>query len=205
MLHLLIKANFFFLEIRFRTKQDITEILVNDPAFAGSHNIIKAAPFMHAKSQRAVFHLIAKRKFHLIAVAVRQRASLDSFKFILFADTVKQLFHLLFFYFQLCFIGNRLIETASAYPKMRTYCLRCLDFGPLQDLHQASLALAFSLFVHKKLDFLPRKSIFHNDLLILYMKNSFIRKFNLFNNSFINLTFFHININSFYQFSYTFL
>ena len=94
-----------------------------------------------------------------------------------------------------------LLNTAKLMDENKKMCIR----DRLQDLHQASLALAFSLFVHKKLDFLPRKSIFHNDLLILYMKNSFVRKFNLFNNSFINLTFFHININSFYQLSYTFL
>ena len=82
---------------------------------------------MHPQRHRPVLKLISKRKLHLIPVSAGLRARQNPFKFIGSADTVKKTPHLLFLYFQLLLIRDRLINASAAGSKMDARLFRSLQ------------------------------------------------------------------------------
>ena len=54
----------------------------------GIYNVIKTASAVHSQCQGTTLIFITKREFHFISVAIRNGASLDTFKFIGLAHTV---------------------------------------------------------------------------------------------------------------------
>ena len=75
---------------------------------------------MHAQRQRAVFFLIAKGVFHLVAVAPGQRAGVDIFHREIKSRFFDKVFHLAFFQGKLLFVGKGLVGAAAADAKMLT-------------------------------------------------------------------------------------
>ena len=61
---------------------------MDDLAVIHVHHVMEAAPLVHSQRQWSVLVLIAKRKFHLVAVSFMDRTSLDAFKYIVLAHTV---------------------------------------------------------------------------------------------------------------------
>ena len=80
--------------------------------------------FMKTKFKRTTLKFISKRKFHLIPIAIRLRASLDALPlpglFLPFQRPLQQLLHLSLLDLKLLLIRQGQISAASAYAKMGT-------------------------------------------------------------------------------------
>ena len=192
MAHPVIERHLLLFKILSGAFQNHPEILIHDPAVGNGHNIVKASPLVHTKSQRAVLIFIAERKFHLISVRFPHRAFLDSFKYS-FRNPVFQKFpHLGLFELQLLFVRKALVGASSALPEMRAWrrdlILRCL-----KDFQKPSFSFPFSHFIDCHFYFLPRNHMLHDDILLFafHFHDSFVWKFDAADSSFIYGSFFH--------------
>ena len=79
---------------------------------------MKAASLMHSEAQWTVLNLISEGEFHLVAVLLHGRASLNSFEYIITAHRLEKLLNLLFLYIKLLLISYRLIYAAAAPAEM---------------------------------------------------------------------------------------
>ena len=192
-LQFLVKCGSYFLKILLGCHQYSAKIRVHNPALRGGHNIVKASSLMHPQRQWTILYLVAKRKFHLIAVAQMGWAGLDSLKFVgaVLHHAVQQGFYLLLFNIQLLFIGQALVNTAAAYPKMRTGLLRLFYRRRLQYLQCPGFGLSLSVLGDNTLNLLARYGIFHHHPLAVYMQDTLIREFDFLHYSFVNIALFH--------------
>ena len=126
------------------------------------HDIIKTAAFMQTQCQFAALFLIAKRKFHFVAVFPDRRTGYTIVKRQIRADLFKKFLNLLQFQVALSFIRQGLIRTSTAKFKMRTRRCLCLTIRRFQHFKKLSFFFIFLIFSKTKPDFLSRQCIFYH-------------------------------------------
>ena len=161
-------------EILQRCPQDQGKIRIGDPAAVDGHDVVEAAPAVHAQGQGAVLVFVPEGEFHLVAVGVFLRTGQDPLKpsgDIQFlcrqAGQLRGLLHgrlqkpadLAAFELQLLLEGEIEIHAAAAAAEVGAgggSLPGCL----FQDLHQGPLRFSAALFGHAQTDPLPRQDIF---------------------------------------------
>ena len=83
MAHPMVKWNILRSEICYRCTQDLAVVIIHNPTFIHSYNVIETSPLVHTKCQRTILYFITKRIFHFISVTKLLRTFSDSLKNIL--------------------------------------------------------------------------------------------------------------------------
>ena len=215
--HLMIVTQLLFPTIFQNTAKNLCKIFMNNFAVVSSQNIIGAALFVKPKGKRPIFDRITKGELHFIPIPELQRTFLDSLKNIvrLFRrislhlpapdqSLFNQLPDLPGFHRQLVFIGHSLIHAAAAGRELTAHSLFCFHIRLFKHFQKPSFTAIFPFFIYLKPNPLPWHSVFHNNAdrflcrPIVDPHNTFIRKFDIFNNALKYFTFFH-------NFTYPFL
>ena len=159
--------------------QDLSIIFVYDYAGLRVDKVVEAAAFVHAKRQRSVLVLVAKGKFHLIAIAVNGGTAENALKpvhrGVLRHSFGEEFPDLRFFNLELLFIGKTEIGAAAAGAECGARRFS-LQRRPIQDAEQGAFCFSLSFFINACLDALPGNRVFDNDRAFLGLNNAFIGK-----------------------------
>ena len=203
MTHFMIISKVLFFAVIQNCFYNFIKIFVNQFAVCYVHYIISAAFFVEPQCQRAVFVLVAKRKFHLVSVSELLGAAFDPVKNIIRISirihlaafcqcSLDQCTHLRTFHIQLVFVGYGLVHAAAAGWKNAADRLSYFQRRLFQHFQKSAFHASAALFIYDKPDLLTRYSIFYCDYVIVNTNSPLIRKINFLNHTLQDITFFHL-------------